>query len=84
MTPDVKLSGPYGGLKPEQIEAFWRDGYLIIPNALPPTTTQALLDETHTMLEDFSLDDHPMTKFSTGESSASSSRRTPLTRPRAP
>lgn len=71
MSPEVKpSSGPYGGLKPEQIEAFWRDGYLIIPNALPPTTTQALLDETHTMLDDFSLDDHPMTKFSTGETSA--------------
>jgi phytanoyl-CoA hydroxylase len=70
MLAEIKQSGPYGGLKPEQLEAFWRDGYLIIPNAIPPTTTQALLDETHSMLESFSLDDHPMTCFSTGEKSA--------------
>ena len=62
--------GPYGGLKPTQLEAFHRDGYVIVPNALPPTTVKALLDETHTLLEDFSLADHPMTKFSTGERSA--------------
>ncbi|KAH8671255.1 phytanoyl-CoA dioxygenase [Xylariales sp. PMI_506] len=71
MSPEVTTEyGPYGGLKPEQLEAFNRDGYLIIPNALPPTTVQALLDETHSMLDSFSLDDHPMTKFSTGEKSA--------------
>lgn len=70
MASGIKESGPYGGLTPAQLEAFWRDGYLIIPNALPPTTTQALLDETHCMLDSFSLDDHPMTKFSTGEKSA--------------
>ncbi|KAK8088078.1 phytanoyl- dioxygenase protein [Apiospora hydei] len=69
-TAEDSPHGPYGGLKPSQLEAFHRDGYLIVPNALPPTTVKALLDETHTMLEDFSLADHPMTKFSTGERSA--------------
>ncbi|XXH03807.1 hypothetical protein Hte_010213 [Hypoxylon texense] len=59
-----------GGLTPEQLAAFWRDGYAIIPDALPPTTVQALLDETHALLEGFSLADHPMTRFSTGEKSA--------------
>lgn len=70
MSVEIKQSGPYGGLTPEQLEAFWRDGYLVIPNAIPPTTTQALLDETHAMLDSFSLEDHPMTRFSTGEKSA--------------
>ncbi|KAI0414377.1 phytanoyl-CoA dioxygenase [Xylaria grammica] len=58
-----------GGLTPSQLADFERDGYLVIPNALPPTTVEALLAETHTLLEDFSLSDHPMTKFSTGEKS---------------
>ncbi|KAK7941138.1 Phytanoyl-CoA dioxygenase domain-containing protein 1 [Apiospora aurea] len=69
-TAEDSPHGPYGGLKPSQLEAFHRDGYLIVRNALPPTTVKALLDETHTLLEDFSLADHPMTKFSTGERSA--------------
>ncbi|KAK6951264.1 hypothetical protein Daesc_007795 [Daldinia eschscholtzii] len=59
-----------GGLTPDQLAAFWRDGYLIIPDALPPTTVQALLDETHKLLEEFPLSEHPMTRFSTGEKSA--------------
>jgi hypothetical protein len=55
------------GLSTEQLETFERDGYLLIPNALDPSTVSALLEETHSMLESFSLNDHPMTKFSTGE-----------------
>ncbi|KAI1303424.1 phytanoyl-CoA dioxygenase [Xylaria venustula] len=58
-----------GGLTPSQLADFERNGYLIVPNALPPTTVEALLAETHKLLEDFSLADHPMTKFSTGEKS---------------
>lgn len=54
------------GLSPEQREAFHRDGYLIIPDALPPSTVSSLLTETHRLLDSFSLADHPMTKFSTG------------------
>ena len=57
------------GLTPEQLQIWEQDGYLIIPNALDPETVSSLLNETHSMLENFSLDDHPMTKFSTGESS---------------
>lgn len=54
------------GLSQEQL-AFWdTNGYLIIPNALDETTVSDLLSETHKMLDDFSLDEHPMTKFSTG------------------
>lgn len=57
------------GLTAEQIATFERDGYLIIPNALPQETVLQLLMETHSLLDNFSLADHPMTKFSTGESS---------------
>jgi hypothetical protein len=56
------------GLTKEQLQTFERDGYLIIPDALDPQTVASLLKETHSLLESFSLDDHPMTKFSTGES----------------
>jgi hypothetical protein len=57
------------GLTKEQLATFDRDGYLLIPNALSQETVSSLLAETHSMLEKFSLDDHPMTKFSTGETS---------------
>ena len=55
------------GLAPEQVAAFDRDGYLIIPDALPPAAVDALLQETHRLLaEDFTLEGHPLTKFQTG------------------
>lgn len=57
------------GLTPEQLATFERDGYLIIPSALTPTTVSALLAETHHLLSSFSLSDHPMTRFSTGTTS---------------
>lgn len=55
------------GLTLDQLAAFHRDGYLIIPGALSPETVSALLSETHSLLDNFSLADHPMTRFSTGE-----------------
>lgn len=51
----------------EQLASYESNGYLLIPNALSPTTVSALLSETTQMLSSFSLTDHPMTKFSTGE-----------------
>jgi len=54
------------GLTPEQLELWDKNGYLIIPDALSPETVQNLLSESHQLLEDFSLEGHPMTKFSTG------------------
>ncbi|KAI1463949.1 phytanoyl-CoA dioxygenase [Daldinia caldariorum] len=65
-----EITASTGGLTPDQLAAFWRDGYLIIPDALPPTTVRALLDETHQLLDEFALSEHPMTRFSTGEKSA--------------
>ena len=55
------------GLSEEQLAKFERDGYLIIPNALEPQIVSSLLTETHELLENFSLEDHPMTRFSAGE-----------------
>ena len=54
-------------LTARQLASYALNGYLIIPNALSPTTISSLLCETHRMLSSFTLDDHPMTKFSTGE-----------------
>lgn len=51
----------------EQLASYESNGYLLIPNALSPTTVSTLLSETTQMLSSFSLTDHPMTKFSTGE-----------------
>ena len=51
----------------EQLASYKNNGYLLIPNALSPTTVCALLSETNQMLSSFPLTDHPMTKFSTGE-----------------
>ncbi|KAM3075116.1 hypothetical protein ACMFMG_007426 [Clarireedia jacksonii] len=55
------------GLTPEQISTFNNDGYLIIPGALEKEKVEELLKETRDMLDGFSLEDHPMTKFTTGE-----------------
>jgi ectoine hydroxylase-related dioxygenase (phytanoyl-CoA dioxygenase family) len=54
------------GLTPEKLDFFRKNGYALIPNALSAETVSTLLSETHKMLNDFSTDDHPMTKFSTG------------------
>ncbi|KAF2812712.1 phytanoyl-CoA dioxygenase [Mytilinidion resinicola] len=55
------------GLTSEQLESFNTNGYLLIPDALSADTVSTLLADTNKMLNEFSLDDHPMTKFSTGE-----------------
>ncbi|KAL7820359.1 phytanoyl-CoA dioxygenase [Trichoderma aethiopicum] len=63
------MADPTPGLTPEQLAAFHKDGYLIIRNALTQETVSSLLAETHHLLESFSLKDHPLTRFSTGEKS---------------
>ncbi|AEO63478.1 5aca7fb2-ae02-454c-8004-2b91c042638c [Thermothielavioides terrestris] len=57
---------PSEGLTPEQLAAFHRDGYLIIPDALSPETVSALLAETHRLLGTLDLSNHPLTRFRTG------------------
>lgn len=66
-TPPPTSSHTDAGLTLEQLRTWDENGYLLIEDALDTPTVSALLSETHRMLGDFSLSDHPMTKFSTGE-----------------
>lgn len=58
------------GLTAEQKRLWEQNGYLLIPDALTPTQISDLMSETQALLSDFDLTNHPMTRFSTGESSA--------------
>jgi len=51
----------------EQINKFHRQGYLVVPGFLSKVETEELLSRAKQLLEEFSLDDHPMTKFTTGD-----------------
>lgn len=64
--PSFNLSS---GLSKEQLDFWDTNGYLLIPDALSQAQVQELHGESNRLLDDFSLDDHPMTKFSTGEKS---------------
>ena len=66
-SPSPTKSSP--GLTLKEIESYNTNGFLVIPNALPPSTITALLAETQSLLTSFPLSKHPLTKFSTGESS---------------
>jgi phytanoyl-CoA hydroxylase len=63
-------SVPTTGLSSAQISFFNQNGYLIIENELSPSTVSSLVSETNSLLSSFSLSNHPMTKFSTGEKEA--------------
>ena len=52
------------------VDKFNRDGYLVIPAFLPTETVTLLRQRVTQLLADFSLEGHPMTKFSTGEKEA--------------
>jgi phytanoyl-CoA hydroxylase len=69
VSPPPPPSDLSSGLTKEQLEFWDTNGYLLIPDALSPEVTKELYDESNRLLNDFSLDDHPMTKFSTGEKS---------------
>ena len=61
-----KELGTYTGLSPEQTSRFRRDGYLILPSFLTQHEIQSLKHETESLLANIPLEDHPMTKFTTG------------------
>ena len=48
-------------------EKFDRDGYLVIPDFLSSAQVNTLKSHVHQMLHDFSLEGHPMSKFTTGD-----------------
>jgi len=54
-------------LTQEQINQFHQDGYLRVPAFLSQDETQKLLIRSKELLDNFSLDDHPLTKFTTSE-----------------
>ncbi|KAK9464509.1 hypothetical protein V1512DRAFT_230562 [Lipomyces arxii] len=55
------------GLTPEQVSQFEQNGFLLLRDELSSETVKKLYNETAFMLSQFSLADHPMTKFSTDE-----------------
>lgn len=55
------------GLTPEQIETFNTEGCLVLPAELAPAQVAALLARVRALLAGFSLADHPLTRFTTGE-----------------
>lgn len=55
------------GLTQEQIDQFKRDGCIAIPNELSPEQVKELLTQSHRLLDEFPLENHPMTQFTTGE-----------------
>jgi len=54
-------------LTQQQIDQFHKNGYIVIPGFLSPEDTNMLLARSKQLLDDFSLDDHPLTKFTTSE-----------------
>ncbi|KAJ5692675.1 Phytanoyl-CoA dioxygenase domain-containing protein 1 [Penicillium macrosclerotiorum] len=55
------------GLTESQVASFHENGYLVIPDYLASAEVESLLAETNTLLNDFSLDSHPLTQFTTGD-----------------
>ncbi|KZT71054.1 phytanoyl-CoA dioxygenase [Daedalea quercina L-15889] len=54
-------------LTQEQVDQFRKDGYLRLPAFLNPEETEALLTRSKQLIDGFSLEDHPLTRFTTGE-----------------
>ncbi|EKM54329.1 uncharacterized protein PHACADRAFT_185271 [Phanerochaete carnosa HHB-10118-sp] len=50
-------------LSQEQVDQFYRDGYLRLPNFLSPEDTEALLTRSRQLLANFSLEDHPLVRL---------------------
>ncbi|KAF3915077.1 hypothetical protein ABW21_db0206920 [Orbilia brochopaga] len=57
-------------LTAEQVRFFHENGYLLIENALSASTVTTLKERTRALLEEFSLEGHPMTRFDTGKEGA--------------
>jgi hypothetical protein len=68
--PDAAVNHPLSSSRLFDVGKFNRDGYFVIPNFLPPETVTLLRQRVIQLLDEFSLEGHPMTKFSTGEKEA--------------
>ncbi|KAJ6014753.1 hypothetical protein N7540_009344 [Penicillium herquei] len=55
------------GLTEAQVASFHENGYLVLPEYLSSTEVASVLTETNTLLNDFDLDTHPLTQFTTGD-----------------
>ncbi|KAI9716955.1 MAG: hypothetical protein M1828_007469 [Chrysothrix sp. TS-e1954] len=66
ISPEVSNDTVVQGLSSEQLDSWNKNGYLLIPDELNLDTVSTLLQETRQLLNDFPIDEHPMTKFSTG------------------
>lgn len=56
---------PPGPLTPAQLDQFHRDGYLCLPNFFDPSEP---LSRARDLVRNFSLEGHPLTKFTTEDS----------------
>ncbi|KIJ67693.1 hypothetical protein HYDPIDRAFT_107159 [Hydnomerulius pinastri MD-312] len=59
-----------GGLEyltQEQVDQFYRDGYIRIPSFLSQDQVSSLLLRSKQLLDEFNLEDHPLTKFTTSD-----------------
>ncbi|KJA27570.1 hypothetical protein HYPSUDRAFT_34670 [Hypholoma sublateritium FD-334 SS-4] len=54
-------------LTEEQINKFQADGYLVIPGFVLPEDTEALLKRSKELLDDFNVEEHPLTRFTTSD-----------------
>lgn len=57
------------GLTADQIASFQANGYLVLPHHLPEETVSRLLETTDELLNNFPLESHPLTCFTTGDDS---------------
>ncbi|PGG98168.1 hypothetical protein GX51_06955 [Blastomyces parvus] len=57
------------GLTPAQLASFRENGFLVIPDFLSSDEVSSLLQTTHALLDEFPLDSHPLTCFTTGDES---------------
>ncbi|GLB45092.1 putative BRCT domain, a BRCA1 C-terminus domain [Lyophyllum shimeji] len=54
-------------LTQQQIDEFYEKGYLVVPEFLDLAQTEVLLKRAQQLLDEFNIDDHPLTKFTTGD-----------------
>ncbi|KAK7472501.1 hypothetical protein VKT23_000616 [Stygiomarasmius scandens] len=54
-------------LTQQQIDQFNQNGYLVLPGFLSAQETNGLLSRSKQLIEEFPIETHPMTKFTTGD-----------------